>query len=566
MSSPNPALVTQRGARSLPRLALLVFCAAYVLPGVFHRDPWRNADLVAYGLMSAMAEGRTSWLSPALGGVPADAALLPHWLGALAIQWLGPVFGDGAFAARVPFALLLALAMVLVWYTTYYLARTQAAQPVAFAFGGEADPVDYARAIADGALLALIATLGLLQLGHETTPELGQLVGVGLFMLALAIAPFRLWQPRVAIVAALLVLAGSGAPATALGIGLGGVLVCMRSAYETVRRFVPWVAAATLASAALAAWLGAWQWRASWPDADDAVTLARQWGWFLWPVWPLVLWTLWQWRRHLTHRHISVPLVTVVIAMVGAIATDMNDRLLMLAIPGLAVLAAFALPTLKRTSSAAIDWFSMFFFTFGAIAIWFFYVAMQTGVPAKPAANALRLVPGYVVRFELVELVFALAGTVAWLWLLRWRTGRHREALWKSMVIPAGGVALCWLLLMTLWRAPLDYARSSRPEVEHLRAYVASGGCIAAPAAPPVAVAALEVFGPYQVDALPDAVDGRCDNLLYRVRGVKPPPAPPGWQHVTTLQRMQDRGERFALYRRQAAPAAAVEAPAAAAR
>jgi len=566
VSSPNPALVTQRGARSLPRLALLVFCAAYVLPGVFHRDPWRNADLVAYGLMSAMAEGRTSWLSPTLGGVPADAALLPHWLGALAIQWLGPLFGDGAFAARVPFALLLSLAMVLVWYTTYYLARTQAAQPVAFAFGGEADPVDYARAIADGALLALIATLGLLQLGHETTPELGQLVGVGLFMLALAIAPFRDWQPRVAVVAALLVLAGSGAPATALGIGLGGALVCMRSAYEKVRRFVPWVVAATLASSALAAWLGAWQWRASWPDAEDAVTLARQWAWFLWPVWPLVLWTLWQWRRHLTHRHISVPLVTVVVAMFAAIATNMNERLLMLAIPGLAVLAAFSLPTLKRATSAAIDWFSMFFFTFGAIAIWLFYVAMQTGVPAKPAANALRLVPGFVVRFEPVELAFALAGTLAWLWLLRWRTGRHREALWKSMVIPAGGVALCWLLLMTLWRAPLDYARSSRPEVEHLGRYVAAGSCLAAPSAPAVAVAALEVFGRYRVDARPGAIDGGCEHLLYRVRSVKAPPAPPGWRHVATLQRMHDRGERLALYRRQPAPDQADAAEASAAR
>ena len=33
---------------------------------------------------------------------------------------------------------------------------------VPLAFGGEATPVDYARAIADGALLALIASLGLL--------------------------------------------------------------------------------------------------------------------------------------------------------------------------------------------------------------------------------------------------------------------------------------------------------------------------------------------------------------------------------------------------------------------
>ena len=30
-----------------PRLALLLFCAAYVLPGLFGRDPWRNADLTA---------------------------------------------------------------------------------------------------------------------------------------------------------------------------------------------------------------------------------------------------------------------------------------------------------------------------------------------------------------------------------------------------------------------------------------------------------------------------------------------------------------------------------------
>ena len=67
------------------------------------------------------------------------------------------------------------LVLVLTWYTTYHLARTEAAQPLPFAFGGEATPVDYARAIADGALLALIATLGLLQLGHETTPELAQL-------------------------------------------------------------------------------------------------------------------------------------------------------------------------------------------------------------------------------------------------------------------------------------------------------------------------------------------------------------------------------------------------------
>ncbi|MEO7245937.1 MAG: hypothetical protein ABIX12_12435, partial [Rubrivivax sp.] len=168
-TTPTPALVTRRGAQPLPRLALWLFCAAYLLPGVFGRDPWRNADLTSFGLMAAMADGRSPWTSPMLGGVAVDSALLPHWIGAAAIAALGPIVG-APLAARLPFVLLLGLTLALTWYATYHLARTEAAQPVAFAFGGEANPVDYARAIADAALLALIACLGLLQLGHETTP------------------------------------------------------------------------------------------------------------------------------------------------------------------------------------------------------------------------------------------------------------------------------------------------------------------------------------------------------------------------------------------------------------
>ena len=189
MNSPNPALVTQRAAQRLPRLALLLFCAAYVMPGVFGRDPWKNADVAAFGHMAAIAEGRAGWFSPALAGLPADGALAPYWLGALfikALPWLDP-----ALAARIPFALLLVAVLMLTWYASYHLARTEAAQPLPFAFGGEATPVDYARAIADGALLAVMATLGLLQLGHETTPELVQLTGASMFLYALAAAPFR---------------------------------------------------------------------------------------------------------------------------------------------------------------------------------------------------------------------------------------------------------------------------------------------------------------------------------------------------------------------------------------
>ena len=102
---------------------------------------------------------------------------------------------------RIPFALLLALTLAALWYACFALARTEAAQPLPFAFGGEARSVDYARAIADASILALVATLGLLQLGHETTPELAQLAAVAGAQWALAVAPYHPRRARVGIAA-----------------------------------------------------------------------------------------------------------------------------------------------------------------------------------------------------------------------------------------------------------------------------------------------------------------------------------------------------------------------------
>jgi hypothetical protein len=206
--------------------------------------------------------------------------------------------------------------LALVWYSSYHLARTEAAQPLAFAFGGEADPVDYARAIADGAVLALIATLGLLQLGHETTPELAQLASVSLYLYALSATPFRGWAPRAAVLVALPALAASGAPTVALALGLVGIVESATSDHPPARRFVGWIAAGT-ALAATAAWLlGAWGWRVNGYDTPaEVVALGKLLAWFMWPAWLLGLWTLWRWRAHWRQRHITVPLGCVLVSL-----------------------------------------------------------------------------------------------------------------------------------------------------------------------------------------------------------------------------------------------------------
>ncbi len=550
VTAPNPALVSQRAAQRLPRTALLLFCAAYVLPGMFGRDAWKGADITAFGYMMSLVRGTAGWLAPSLGGVPGDGGVLPYWLGALFVNALSPWL-EPALAARIPFALLLLTTLALLWYATFHLARSEDAQPLPFAFGGEAQPLDYARAIADGAILALISALGLLQLGHETTPELAQLASSALFLYGLAAAPYKPWQAAAALCAAPVMLAASTAPSTAVALSVAGLAVNLRSRHPAARRANLWLALGLAGAVVVASGLGTWGWRAGTPMA--AFGLPKLMAWFTWPVWPLAAWTLWRWRRHLMRRHVAAPLACALLAIGSSAVMGGSDRALMLALPGMAVLAAFALPTLRRGMSAAIDWFSVFFFTGWALTFWVVYLSMQVGVPAKPAANVGRLLPGFVPSFSAVALVCALAGSVAWIALVAWRTGRHRHPMWKSLVLPAGGVALNWLLAMSLLLPPIDYAFSYQRLVQRVANHVPAGECVVATYLSRAQVAALELHGAWGVDARPNAARQAraCDWLVASTSLRAQIPEIDGWRFVAREQRPGDRNEAFALYQRE---------------
>ena len=550
MNTPNPALVTQREAQRLPRIALLALCAAYLLPGLIRRDPWKSADISAFGYMMSIAQGQSAWWTPTVGGLPPESAVLPYWLGAAFIKLLGPLLG-APFAARIPFALLLCLVFVLTWYSAYHLARTEAAQPIPLAFGGEASSVDYARAIADGALLGLIATLGLLQLGHETTPELVQLAAVAIYLYGLACSPFRTFRSRLAVLTSLPVLAASGGPSVAIGLGVVGLAVSAWSSPGAARRLGSWVVVSMLLSAAIATAMNAWAWRVQpMGSLQQLGSLLRLLLWFSWPAWPLALWTLWRWRRQLLSRHLFVPSGCAAIGLLACIAMGASDRALMLALPALAVLAAFALPTLQRATAAAIDWFSVFFFSGAALGVWVIFGSLQLGIPAKPAANVARLAPGYMSTYSGPELAAALLASAAWIWLVRWRTGRSRHPLWKSLVLPASGVALCWLLVMTLMLPLLDYARSYRVQIARIVRHVPMDSCVVTRGLPRAQLAALEYYGGYRVDATASLATTGCKYLLVLETRNQPRGNWPGWEWVATERRPTDRDEATAIFRR----------------
>ena len=559
MNQPTPAIVAQSAVRRLPRLALLLLCAAYVLPGFLGREPWKNADIIAFGYMYEMATGRSSWLDPTLlGHAPDFDALLPYWLGAGAIQ-LAPAWIPADFVARLPFIGLLVLTLLATWYGVYYLARTPGAQPVPFAFGGEAHPTDYARAIADAGLLALIACLGLMQLSHETTPALAQLGFTALSFYGLAALPYRIVAPTLALAVGLPGLALSGAPAMGVVFAAGGALIHWTDTPADAEpegrgaRGALLVIVLAGVAAALAAGFDTWHWRLE-PAAGPArewKSIARLIVWFTWPVWPLAVWTVWRWRRQLGSRHVALPLWFAVVSLVTTVLAPHPDRALLLGLPALAALAAFALPTFERSVSALIDWFTLLFFSGCALVIWVIWLSLQTGIPAKPAANVAKLGWNPGASFGWVAFIAALLATVAWLWLVRWRTSRSREAIWKSLVLPASGAALGWLLVMTLWLPVLDYARSYVPVVQGLTSRMDQPGCVEVFGLTRPQIAALRYHG--KLDVRNAEIPSNCPWLVAaQDLQVSLPMALNlrQWTLVTTVRRPTDQRENLLLYKK----------------
>jgi len=490
VNQPTPAIVAQNAVRRLPRLALILLCAAYVLPGFLGRTPWKSEDIEAFGYMLQLAQPAVgevvSWLKPTLLGQPDDSlTLLPYWLGAAAIR-LAPVGWEDIFA-RVPFMAMLVVTLVSTWYAVYALARHPAAQPVAFAFGGEAKPKDYACALADGGLLALMACLGLARLSHETTPALSQLCLASLLFLGLSSLPRHRIQSGLLIAAGMLGLTLSGAPSLALWLGIGGSWIRGTAQPDPSQRRLSMLDLGLLALICLlcittAGALDLWRWRVVPHQMVDVHILAKLIMWFTWPAWPLAAWSLWRWRDQLAkgwrYPHLGLPLWFTLVTVGATWFTGLSDRALLVSLPAIATLAAFALPTLRRSLSAWIDWFTLLFFSICALIVWVVWISMQTGIPTQPAINVARLVPGYTPTFSMPIFALALTATLAWLGLVKWRIGHHRTALWKSMVLPASGAALCWLLVMSLWLPLLDFSRSYAPMVKKVTALTGPANCL----------------------------------------------------------------------------------------
>ena len=574
MNIPSPALVTQSAVRRLPRWALVLFSVLYVLPGFIGRESWKVADASGFGVMLSIARGDSLWAAPSIfGQLPDTAALLPYWLGAISIQ-LFAIF-DPEFAARIPFAMLLGLTMAGVWYSVYQLAHLPMAQPVVFAFGGQAKRPDYARAMADAGLLMLLACLGLARMGHETTADLASLGMVSLMLWSASawIVPknVKKWRPIAAWFVGVvgLALSGQSLLATLLSVSVGVYLLHIGQAQvndneadqhplasSNFKHMARLAALATVATSVALYALPDTVWQAH--NYQLTVESALGWQrwlkllvWFLWPAGPLALWALWRWRAQWRSPHIWLPLLFSAMTFITAMLSSRPERAVLLTLPSLAVLASFALPTLKRRASALIDWFALLFFSGAGFIVWVVWLAMHTGFPTQPAANVARLAPGFDPQFAAIPTLLALLATGIWLRLIWWRSRSVVPALWKSLVLSAGGSTLCWLLLMTLWMPLLDHGLSYGPMSRTISSVLNNAQCVRTIGLKQDQLTSLAYHGRLQVR--PDASGQDCDFLLVSsaaYASIDNVISLPQWALLKQVWQLNERSEIIYIYQR----------------
>ncbi|MGI4814967.1 MAG: ArnT family glycosyltransferase [Janthinobacterium lividum] len=574
--------LTASSTRALPRSAMFALCIIYAATGLFGRDPWKNEDAAGFGVMWTMAHGHlVDWILPNLVGKPMpEYGPLGYWLSALSIRAFEPLLG-APDAARLATAALFLSACALLWYGTYLLGRRAEVQPFKYAFGGEPLPRDYGRTIADGAVLILLACFGLAERGHETTPQLAQFACVAMVLYGIVRGLDKPVQGALWWGAAIGLLTLSANPVLAIATLIFNVVsmaLLLRGRLALRPMFgigLPIAALVALSWPLLALRLGGAAAAASYlhdwaagnfdnfggPDVHALAYAVKNLPLYTWPAWPLAIWSWWSWGGLRRAPHVVAPLaVAAPLIITIVLQNEQTNRLFVLLLPPLAMLAAFSLPTLKRGAVNAIDWFALLSFTILGGFVWLVWLAGLTGFPYPIARNLSRLVPGFQASFNPLTFAAAIVATGCWMVLVRWRLARHPVVLWRSVVLSSAGTTLMWILLMTLWLPVINYSRTYRDVALQISAHLPNGyRCVTPVRLGDAQIASFAYFAKLRFTF----AGTDCDVLLRQDTQDFVPPGSDtsdAWRLVWQGRRAADRDENFAMYVRRT-PRAASAAP-----
>ena len=529
-------------------LLVALLCLAWILPGLFGRDPWKPDEAHTFGVVYELLQGG-SWVVPALAGEP--------------FLQDPPLF----YLTAAAFAKLFAFALPL--HDAARLA-TGAWMAAVFAFVALAGRELYGVRYGAISALLLLGCFGFVVRGHQLITDNALLAGFAIAYYGFALA---LRRPALG---GFWIGTGIGIGFLADGVLAPAVLVAIALLLPALGR--DWrtrgyAVALAVAAVAAAPWLAIWpillarqspalfQWW--WWDenlwyyfgrpAEARAGILYYLGnlpWYAFPAWLLALWALWRARGPgIARPPVVLPALgfLVTLAVLSA-SSEARELYALPLLPPLALLAAGAPETLRRGAANAWYWFSAMAFTLFVVVFWFYWSGLELGVPARLHAHLHRIRPGYTPGFRWLPFVLGLAYTVFWFAVL----ASFRRSTVRPVIVWAAGITTMWALMATLFIGWADNAKSYRAMVASLqKALPARYDCISSRGLGESQRASLHYFADI-ITHREETLDRRraCELLLVQGRpNVELAPGAP-WKKIWEGSRPRDRDERFRLYQR----------------
>ncbi|MDP1537045.1 MAG: glycosyltransferase family 39 protein [Burkholderiales bacterium] len=534
---------------ALRPLLIAILCLAWLLPGLIAHDPWKPDEAYTFGVVFEILQGG-SWIIPQIAGEPfIDKAPLFHLSAAASALLFSPILPlhDGA---RLITGLYIGLTLLFTAYASRELH-------------GERQGLT--------AVLLLLGCLGLVVRSHQLIVDTAALAGFAMAYYGAALAPRRaipggFWTGT----ACGLVFMTQGIPEAVMLAIIAAALPLFSSRWRTPQ----YAGALAIALVATLPWLLIWPTLlyhrepallAAWVTSEN---LARFFGtrdmlaglgyylrtlpWYAFPVWPLALWALWRARRlrQLDTPGVILPVLgfSVTLLMLGSAAEARELYALPMLVP-LALLAVPGITPLRPGPASGWYWFSVMAFSFFIIVSWFYWSALELGIPARLHTHLHTLRPGYDFGLRWLPFLLGLAYTAGWLTLLV-KLPRNAQ---RPLIIWAGGITAIWALLATLFIGWADTTKSYRSMITDMqRAMPAQYHCMASRDLGEAQRAMLHYFAGIRAQRNESGTQAKdCDLLLAQGQPLDELVLAPEWQKIWEGHRPGDKDERFRLYRKQ---------------
>lgn len=524
----------------------LVICAAWLLPGLWSHDPWKPDEAYTFGLVHQILQG-SSWIVPTLAGEPYVDKPPLFILTAAAFAKLSAFVFEPHDGARLAAGFYMAIALAFI-----------------AASGRELYGAHRGRIAA----LLVLGCFGLVVRAHQLIADTALFAGMAAACYGLAL---MLRRPGVGGT-----IFGTGLGVAFMAKGLVGPIVLVLAAAAIIGTCSAWrrrssIGAMGVAALAAAPWLVIWPLSlyltapeifGEWLWNNVYRVVGSEWGrprvqqlgylailpWYAWPALPLALWVLWGTRvSRFARPQIQLPVILFLSCFfVLSLPGEPRELNAMPMLIPLGLLATTAVDSMRRGASNALYWFGIMGFTFFAAVAWFYWVALELGVPLRLSTHLHKLQPAYDSHVRPFALSLGLAYTAGWIVLI----AKFKRSVERPVVIWAGGMTLIWGLLMSLFIDYADANKSYRSMIVSLtKSLPSTFDCIGSRALGESQRALLH----YHAGILThreEAPGGpkSCELLLVQGQRSEPPEIPPGWHQVWEGTRPGEKDEYFWLY------------------